>query len=97
MATLVTAIVATSPAVRGPGATRRHVNRAVRTAQTAAGAAAHRLRPATSAAPAAATSDDDGGDGLAIVALIVGVLGLVVGAAGLLAARRASGRSGAAA
>jgi uncharacterized protein len=44
------------------------------------------------ATPAASTSDS--GNGLAIVALIVGALGLV---AGLLAARRASGRSGAAA
>ena len=42
-------------------------------------------------APAtAAQSDDDGGsDGLAVVALVVGALGLLVGIAGLLAARRA--------
>ena len=45
----------------------------------------------------ASTTDDDSGNGLAIVALIVGALGLIVGTAGLLAARRASGRSGAAA
>jgi periplasmic copper chaperone A len=49
------------------------------------------------ATPAAQTSADDSGNGLAIVALIVGVLGLLVGGAGLLAARRASGRSGVAA
>ena len=48
------------------------------------------------ATTAAATSEDDSGNGLAIVALIVGVLGLLAGVAGLLAARRASGRSGAA-
>jgi periplasmic copper chaperone A len=40
-------------------------------------------------APASASADDGGsGNGLAIVALIVGALGLVVGAAGLLSARR---------
>ena len=49
------------------------------------------------ATPAPAEASDDSGNGLAIVALIVGALGLVVGAAGLLAARRASGRSGVAA
>jgi uncharacterized protein YcnI len=49
------------------------------------------------ATPAAATTDDDSGDGLAIVALIVGVLGLLAGGAGLLAARRANARSGVAA
>jgi uncharacterized protein len=48
-------------------------------------------------AAAATTSEDDSGNGLAIVALIVGALGLLAGVAGLLAARRASGRSGAAA
>jgi uncharacterized protein YcnI len=52
--------------------------------------------PATTPAPAEA-GDDDGGNGLAIVALIVGALGLIVGGAGLLAARRASARSGVAA
>jgi periplasmic copper chaperone A len=48
--------------------------------------------PAGAAAPAAAASDeqddDDDGNGLAIVALVVGALGLLAGAAGLLAARR---------
>ena len=38
---------------------------------------------------AAATTADDGGDGLAIVALIVGTLGLVAGVAALVTARRA--------
>jgi uncharacterized protein len=50
------------------------------------------------ATPAASTGEDDGsGNGLAIVALIAGVLGLLAGGAGLLMARRASGRSGVAA
>jgi uncharacterized protein len=58
--------------------------------------------PAATAAPtqtaaAPADSSDDSGNGLAIAALIVGALGLIAGAAGLLAARRASGRSGVAA
>jgi periplasmic copper chaperone A len=61
------------------------------------GTASEEATPAATTAAAASTSDDDSGNGLAIVALIVGALGLVVGAAGLLAARRASGRSGAAA
>jgi len=39
-------------------------------------------------APASAESDSESGNGLAIVALIVGALGLAAGAAGLLAARR---------
>ena len=52
---------------------------------------------AATATPAAAESSDDGGNGLAIVALIVGALGLVLGGAGLLAARRANARSGVAA
>ncbi|HWK27829.1 MAG TPA: YcnI family protein [Solirubrobacter sp.] len=48
--------------------------------------------------PAPAASDDDGdSNGLAIVALIVGAIGLLTGGAGLIVARRASGRSGAAA
>jgi uncharacterized protein YcnI len=47
--------------------------------------------------PPAAGTDDDSGNGLAIVALIVGALGLIAGAAGLVVARRASGRSGVAA
>ena len=51
--------------------------------------------PAVTTAAAATTEDDGGGNGLAIVALIVGALGLAAGVAGLLAARRASGRSGA--
>jgi uncharacterized protein YcnI len=46
--------------------------------------------PAPAATPTAANSGGDGGgDGLAIVALIVGALGLLAGAAGLAAARRA--------
>jgi periplasmic copper chaperone A len=50
--------------------------------------------PAATATPAAteaaaASTDDGSGNGLAIVALIVGGLGLIVGAAGLIAARRA--------
>jgi periplasmic copper chaperone A len=45
------------------------------------------------AAPAAASSDDGGGsDTLAIVALAVGALGLLAGAAGFVAARRAPGK-----
>lgn len=40
------------------------------------------------AAPAAAKSGDDGGNGLAIVALIVGALGLLAGGAALVTARR---------
>jgi periplasmic copper chaperone A len=44
-------------------------------------------------APAAASGSDDGGsDTLAIVALAIGVLGLLAGAAGLLVARRSPGR-----
>ena len=49
------------------------------------------------ATPAPAQASDDSGDGLAIVALIAGALGLIAGGAGLLAARRASERSGVAA
>ena len=52
---------------------------------------------AATATPAAAESSDDSGNGLANVALIVGVLGLILGGAGLLAARRANARSGVAA
>lgn len=63
----------------------------------AAGEGAHGANtaaPRSTAAPAAATTGDDGGgDGLAIAALIVGALGLIAGAAGLLMARRASARS----
>jgi uncharacterized protein YcnI len=48
--------------------------------------------PAPASAPTTASGDDDGGsDGLVIAALIVGVLGLAAGAAGLVAARRAAG------
>jgi uncharacterized protein YcnI len=51
--------------------------------------------PAATPAPAAAPTEDDDGNTLALVALIVGALGLVTGVAGLLAARRAysAGRS----
>ena len=45
--------------------------------------------PPAATAAASTPSDDGSGNGLAIVALIVGTLGLIVGAAGLLAARRA--------
>jgi uncharacterized protein YcnI len=45
---------------------------------------------AAAPAPAAAADDDDGGNGLAIVALIVGALGLLAGAAALVTARRSS-------
>ena len=45
--------------------------------------------PSTGAeAATTSASSDDGGDGLAIVALIVGALGLIAGLAGLLAGRR---------
>ena len=54
-----------------------------------------RRRPRSRRRPAATTEDDGGGNGLAIVALIVGALGLAAGIAGLLAARRANARSGA--
>ncbi len=50
-------------------------------------AAAHEA-PAATAAPPAATSDDESGDTLPIIALIVGALGLVAGVAGLVASRR---------
>ena len=56
---------------------------------TGAAADAPAATPApTQAASAPAASTDDSGNGLAIVALIVGALGLAVGTAGLLAARR---------
>jgi hypothetical protein len=51
-------------------------------------AAAAAPTPAATQAAAAPTDDSDG-NGLAIVALIVGALGLIAGVAGLLAARRA--------
>jgi periplasmic copper chaperone A len=55
------------------------------------GAAAHSGEEETAApAPASAVSDD--GDTLAIVAIALGVLGLLAGAAGLVVARRAPGR-----
>jgi uncharacterized protein YcnI len=44
------------------------------------------------AAPTPAAADDGGSDTLAIVALAIGILGLLAGAAGLLIARRAPGR-----
>jgi uncharacterized protein len=46
--------------------------------------------------PAPAPADDDDSNGLAIVALVVGAVGLLAGVAGLLVARRATARSGAA-
>jgi uncharacterized protein YcnI len=45
---------------------------------------------AAAVAPAPAEDDDGGGDGLAIVALIVGGLGLLAGGAALVTSRRAS-------
>ncbi|MGA9284046.1 MAG: YcnI family protein [Solirubrobacteraceae bacterium] len=47
--------------------------------------------PGTTAAPASTSSTGGASKGLAIVALIVGALGLVAGVGGLLAARRARG------
>ena len=67
------------------------------TAGAASEAHAAATRPSGGPGTATTTTEDDSGNGLAIVALIVGALGLIVGTAGLLAARRASGRSGAAA
>jgi uncharacterized protein YcnI len=64
--------------------------------ETAAAATPAPTQAAATPTPAS-TESGDGGEGLAIVALIVGALGLIAGAAGLLAARRASGRSGVAA
>jgi uncharacterized protein len=52
--------------------------------------------PQATATPAPAEKEDSN-DGLAIAALILGALGFIVGGAGLMAARRASGRSGVAA
>jgi periplasmic copper chaperone A len=48
--------------------------------------------PAPASAPAPADDDDGGSDTLAIVALAIGVLGLLARAAGLLIARRAPAR-----
>ncbi len=45
---------------------------------------------AAAAAPAVTVNDDDGGNGLAIVALIVGALGLLAGGAALAAKRRSA-------
>jgi uncharacterized protein YcnI len=45
---------------------------------------------ANASAPATAAGDDDSGDGLATIALIVGALGLLAGLAALVAARRSS-------
>jgi hypothetical protein len=56
MATLVIAMAAISPAVRGPGAVRAHQNRLVRRAQAAPAAAASRWRPDANAATAPAAS-----------------------------------------
>jgi periplasmic copper chaperone A len=49
------------------------------------------------ATPAPAEKEESSNDGLAIAALILGALGFIAGGAGLMAARRASGRSGVAA
>ena len=46
-------------------------------------------KESATAATSASDDDEDGGNGLAVVALIVGGLGLLAGVAGLLAARRA--------
>jgi periplasmic copper chaperone A len=62
----------------------------------AAATPAPTTRPSAAPGPAT-TTEDSGGNGLAIAALIVGALGLLAGVAGLLAARRASARSGVAA
>ena len=61
---------------------------------TSGGQTAAAATPAPTPAP---TGDDDSGNGLALVALIAGVLGLLAGGAGLLTARRATARSGVAA
>jgi periplasmic copper chaperone A len=53
------------------------------------GAAAHSGKEEKAAAPA---PEDGGSDTLAIVALAIGVLGLLAGAAGLMVARRSPGR-----
>jgi uncharacterized protein len=66
-------------------------------ASSEANAAATPARPSAGPGTATTTPGDDSGNGLAIVALIVGALGLIVGTAGLPAARRSSGRSGVAA
>jgi uncharacterized protein YcnI len=52
---------------------------------------AEEVEPAPASAPA---DDDDGGDGLAIAALIVGGLGLVAGLAGLISVRRSRSEQG---
>jgi uncharacterized protein len=58
------------------------------TGADAAAAPAATATPVATQAAAASSDSDGGGNGLAIVALIVGALGLIVGAAGLLSARR---------
>jgi periplasmic copper chaperone A len=63
------------------------------TEAAAEGADHHAQATPTPTERTAATTTDDGGDTLAIVALIVGALGLVAGVAGLLAARRAQSPS----
>ena len=60
------------------------------TVSAAAGEEHNATPTAVAAERTSATTEDDGGNGLAIVALIVGALGLAVGVAGFV---RASGRS----
>ena len=50
-------------------------------------------RPAPAAPTAAASSDDDGANGLSIVALVIGALGLLAGIAALVMARRGPTRT----
>jgi uncharacterized protein len=69
-------VVDVTPAAAGEHVPDRHDAAAETTAATPAPAAA------------ATTGDDGSGNGLAIVALIVGALGLLAGVAGLLASRR---------
>jgi periplasmic copper chaperone A len=61
---------------------------------TAASSTATRPRQSASAQapPAAAASDDDSSNGLSIVALVIGALGLLVGIAALVIARRGPAR-----
>jgi len=61
----------------------------VTVAAPAASATPAAATPAATATPAASSDDDGGGNGLAIVALIVGAVGVLLGAAGLLSGRRA--------
>jgi uncharacterized protein len=65
-------------------------------AATEGDAAGHGADPAAEATPASSVTvndEDDGGDTLAVFALILGALGLLAGLAGLIAARRARGTS----